>query len=261
MAGSYGGPGQPTPYGEPGRYPEWQDPYGYPGQPSAYGYAAPTTFTATDAVAWGWRKFTENLGQVLLGIVLAAVAYAVLLFIGAAPLLFGSSTGQAGQGPTAGQLVLLLVCQLITTVGAMLLGAAWVRAAMGVADGRPFDLIAGARGLPVVTIVLASVITFVLVWIGMIALVLPGILLAFLTGFTLYALTDDPTLTAWGAVQRSIVVVWANFGPVLLLALLNLLIIIAGFILIGLGLLVAGPVVVFANVYAWRRLTGGPVAP
>src|SRR5262249_23484041 len=52
----------------------------------------------------------------------------------------------------------------------------------------------------------------------------------------------------------------ANIGPAVLTYLMIVVITFVGALICGVGLLVALPVAMLFLVYAWRRLTGGPIA-
>ena len=64
-----------------------------------------------------------------------------------------------------------------------------------------------------------------------------------------------------GAIKASIDIVKANFVPALLTWLITLVIVGVGALLCGIGLLVAAPVAALFLVHAYRKLTGGQVAP
>ncbi|MGC1806688.1 MAG: hypothetical protein WA752_22345, partial [Mycobacterium sp.] len=53
----------------------------------------------------------------------------------------------------------------------------------------------------------------------------------------------------------------ANVGATLLSLLVQGLILVAGFIACGIGVIAAGPVALLIQAYTYRRLSGGPIAP
>ena len=63
------------------------------------------------------------------------------------------------------------------------------------------------------------------------------------------------------AIKTSFDIAKNNVGPVILVWLLTALIVFVGALLFGVGLLVAMPVAALLHVYAFRRLSGGQVAP
>ena len=78
--------------------------------------------------------------------------------------------------------------------------------------------------------------------------------------FTVVALLDR-NLSAVDAVKTSFELSKANFGNAFLTWLVMIAIVFVGALLCGVGLLVAVPVAALFLVFAWRRITGGQVAP
>ena len=70
----------------------------------------------------------------------------------------------------------------------------------------------------------------------------------------------DRNLSAIDSIKASYEIVKANFVQVLLVWLVIAVITTVGAVLCGVGLLVAVPVAVLLEVYAYRRLSGGQVA-
>jgi uncharacterized membrane protein len=89
---------------------------------------------------------------------------------------------------------------------------------------------------------------------------LPGLVVALFTMFTTFVLIDK-NLAPIDAIKASIDIVKANFVQVLLVWLLFGVITTVGSLLCGIGLIVAVPVATLFLVYAYRKLSGGQVAP
>lgn len=103
--------------------------------------------------------------------------------------------------------------------------------------------------------VLASIIVGVATTVGFILLILPGIAVAFFLYWTLHFVVDR-NMSATDAIQSSFNAIKSDAGNLFALAVLNTLILIAGFLALGVGLLVAYPVAVLGAVFAYRTITG-----
>ena len=221
-------------------------------------------FSAAEAIAWGWRKFSENAGAVILAMVVVLGISIGLGLLGV--LLTGGFSADAmdpmaspffqfdSQGPAE------LLSQLIQTAVSVVLGGVAAKAALEVADGQAFDFFAAFGKVNIVQLIIAGVVVGIATTIGFILLVIPGLIVMFLTYFTTYAVVDDDT-PAIDGIKRSVKLTTENVGDALVLALLNVLVIIAGAIALCVGLLVAIPVTIFATAYAYRAFNGQPIAP
>ena len=220
-----------------------------PPPPPAPG-GSPGAFSAPAAIGWGWRKFTANAVPILL----AAVAlFAVTFLLG----LVGSAFGQSGLGGgfSLGGLLFSIIQNMVTIV----VLAVVARGALDVADGGEFNLGAAFAKINFVNVIIAGIVVSVIVSIGFLLLVVPGIIALFLTYFTTFFVVDDDAESPMKAIGDSVKLVSSRVGDSLLLALLNILVLIAGAIALIVGLLVAYPVVVLATAYAYRTFRGRPV--
>ena len=227
-----------------------------PPPPQAPGGSA-EGFSAPDAIGWGWNKFKENVGPILIGVLIVVVVSIVV------NILAGIISGGSGSpmGPNAMDLSLLgFLASLVSTAVSVVLGAVFARAALDVVDGRPFDFMGAFGRLNLVNVLIAALLVSVLVTIGFILLVIPGLIALFLTYFTTLYIVDDDAGSPVKAIQDSVKLISSNVGDALLLALLSVLVLIAGAIALLVGLLVAYPVTALASAYAYRRFRGQPVA-
>jgi uncharacterized membrane protein len=221
-------------------------------------------FSAPEAIAWGWRKFTENTGAVIVAMIVVLGVTIALGILGA--LLSGGFSADAtdpmsspffrfdSQGPAE------LLLQLVQAAVSVVLGGVAAKAALEVADGQPFDFFAAFGKVNLVQLIIAGILVGIATTIGFILLVIPGLIVMFLTYFTTYAVVDDDT-PAIDGIKRSVKLTTENVGDALVLALLNVLVVIAGAIALCVGLLVAIPVTIFATAYAYRAFNGQPIAP
>lgn len=213
--------------------------------PALSGGAPEAPYSAIDAWVYGWRKFVENLGQVVL-----AVAVLVALQLGAQAVSYVAQDSWFLRA-TAG-----FVGWVIT----LIIGAGVVRASLEVTEGQGFRTATVFSAYKLVPVVLVSVITSILIFVGLILCVIPGLLAAFFTGYSLYFLMDREEMSAWESIKASASFVQANMGNVILWFALSLATYIGGFLLCGVGLFVAIPVIIIGTAYTFKKLSGQPVA-
>ena len=141
----------------------------------------------------------------------------------------------------------------------LMLQAGVIRAGLHLTAGRSVEvgtLLSLERIVPVLlTVVLISVLTFV----GFLLCFVPGLIFAFFTQFALFFVIDRGE-GAFDAIASSFTFVNQNLGTVVVLYLASLVAYFVGSLLCYVGLLVAIPVVVIAQAYAYRVLRGEPVA-
>ncbi|MGJ9412080.1 hypothetical protein ACHAAC_05145 [Aeromicrobium sp. CF4.19] len=222
-----------------------------------------------DAFTWGWGKFRENAGPLVIGVLVIAAVALVLSLISNLVIaaIFGSGelavsdTGQisGGRGFFA-TLILQLLASALASLVVYVLQAGLVRATLGIADGRKpttGDVFTFERVGPL--FVLAVLLT-VGVFIGSLLCYLPGLIFGVLASFSLFFFVDRGS-EGIEAIKQSVRFVIDNLGNLILLFLLSIAILIAGALVCGVGLLVAAPVVLLMYTYAFRTLQGQPVAP
>jgi len=112
-----------------------------------------------------------------------------------------------------------------------------------------------------VQLMLASIVSQLLFGVGLLLLILPGIYLLVAWFFFTPLLVMDKRLEFWPAMELSRKVVtrhwWQFFG----LLLLQLLVLLAGLIALGVGVFIALPIITAATVYAYEDIFGRPAAP
>ncbi len=214
-------------------------------------------FSAPEAIGFGWRKFTDNVGPILIGVLIVVVVSIVVNIV--AGLISGG--GGSPLGPSATEFSIAgILANIVATAVSVILGAVFARAALDVVDGRPFDFMGAFGRLNIVNVIIASFLVSVLVTIGFLLLVIPGLIALFLTYFTTLYVVDDDASSPVTAITDSVKLISNNVGDALLLALLNVLVLFAGVIALIVGLAVAYPVTALASAYAYRRFRGQPVA-
>jgi uncharacterized membrane protein len=148
----------------------------------------------------------------------------------------------------------------IVSLIAQILAAGLYRGATRVTDGKDFSVGQLFEGYSKMHVVLASIFIALATGIATTFCFAPGILIAFLTSYTLFFIVDQQ-LEAAEAIQASVKLVWHHFGHALLYFILATIVLAIGALLFGVGLLVAGPVVLIGFAYTYRRLQGQPVVP
>lgn len=270
------GPGEPTPPPpEPPTEPPAQPP-AVPPPPSfpdetAMPPAAPppppppvpgaAPFQVGDAFNYGWKKFQEYLGPILIAMVLFIVISVAVNLIGS---LFIGGLGEITDPDDIGIGMFFsfgyFVFGLLSFLVSLLIQAAVVRGALEITKGERIELSTFLSTENLGQIVLASILLAVGATIGLILCVIPGLILIFYSQFT-YQHILDKGLPAWDAIKASFAMVNRNLGTVVVLFLASLLAFFIGAILCGVGLLVTIPVTIIATAYAYRMMDGQTVAP
>ena len=214
----------------------------------------PTPFSPVDAIAYGWKKFRENAGPILLAAVILIVASIVMSIIGS--IVTGGGMGSTSMDFSLGGTIFDILSSLVTLV----VSAAIIRGAIDVTEGKKFDLGSAFGRLPYANVIITSLIIAVLEAIGIFLFFFPALLVAFFTMFALYFVVDKDQ-SPIDAITSSLKLVWSNLGNAVLLILLSILVLIAGAIALCVGLLVALPVVILASAYAYKKFQGEPVTP
>lgn len=231
----------------------------------------PKPFSVGDAFGYGWKKFTENLGPILIAMLvfflIGAVLYGLQFVLQTltAPesttVVTSENSFEVTQTTTSPLGVLVsLVFAVILFVWQYLVQAAVARGGLAVTEGRPIVLGELLSFSKLGRIILGGIILGFLVLIGLFLCIIPGLIVAFLGSYFVYFILDQDQ-GAWESIKSSFAFVKDNVGNLLLVFLLSLVIVFVGALLCGVGLLVAYPVVYIAYAYAYKVLRGQPVAP
>jgi hypothetical protein len=248
----------------PQAHPTWGSTQPGDGAPPAWGeqqhpsYPAPEPYqepySAADAIGWGWRAFTQNLGPVAAAIGTYLGVGVLVTLVSAGLLGFDALDPQTLDEVTPGYVVV----QVVSAVLSIYLMCAFFRASLDLADGGRFDFFGALRRVNLLHAVVGGVLVYLMVVLGLVLLLVPGLVLAFFSWFTLWAVVDGRR--PFAAIGHSFTIVGRNVGQSLLLAVLTILVLVAGTLALLVGLLVAWPVTVLAAAYSYRRFGGQPVA-
>lgn len=250
------GPAQPPVYGGAAQPPA----YGGPAGP--YGTQQSGPFSVGEALGFAWNRFKGNALFWVLFVLLSFVVAAIFNSGSIADIqelnqaaMSGDISSQTASGASFGSTLLQLIGSLVGSV----LGALGINAALREVAGEKATwgtlFKVDAFGM----IILAALLLMVAGFVGLLLCGLGLIAVAIFAPFT-YHNVIDKGMNAWEAFTSSFRLVGQNFGAVFLLELALLGINIAGAIVCGLGLFITVPLSVLALAYAFRRITGGPIA-
>jgi hypothetical protein len=209
-------------------------------------------FSATDAIGYGWKGFTANIGP--------------LILIGLVLLVASGLSNWLSQGFDSW--LLTVIGSVLGAFISLVISLGLIRAALAILDGgRPsVEQLVSTRDIG--PYIIASLLVALIVTVGLFLCLIPGLIAGFLLQFYGYAIIDrktDSVTTApqsspTGAMRASFEVAAGNVGPLILLAVLCFLLNLLGALLCGVGLLVTVPVTAIAIAYAWRYFSGGRIA-
>jgi uncharacterized membrane protein len=244
-------PPQDYPPPPPAGYPP-PPPGGYP----AYG-ATGGGYSVGDAFNWGWKKFQENLGTILVAIVIYVVA---LIAIEIVWILIVNGIFVGNDPGWGTQLVVSSLGTLVFWIVTTIIQAGLVRGALEIARGQKPEVgvMFSTDQLP--QLLVAALLIGVMTAIGALLCFFPALIVAFYVQFTVFFLLDRK-LEAWDAIKASAGLVNNHIGTLVGFFLASLLAYIVGAILCGVGLLVAFPVVFLAQTYTFKKLQNEEVAP
>lgn len=200
-------------------------------------------FSPGAAISYAWNATMKNFGPLVL------MTLVILVIQVSLQLAFGG-----GDGPIA------LVISIATSVVSLILAMGLIRAALRVTDGGKPDLSQLTETDQLGPYIVQAILVGIAIGIGLLLCILPGVIAAVLFAFAGYVVIDARDGDAVGAIKRSFALVKGNFGPVLGLMVLLILINIAGALLCVIGLLFTYPMTSVAFAYTYRTLNGQPVA-
>jgi uncharacterized membrane protein len=230
----------------------------------------PSDWSVGDALAYGWKKFQENVGQILLAALILLVASIIAGVISA--VLREVLTSSPGYRTTSrgleyhsgsGTLTSLFVSGLsefVFSLVTLVISAAILRGALDITEGRPFQVTGLFSRLNFGNVILAGLLVSVITAVGIVLCVLPGIVAWFMLLFTPIFVVDK-NLGPVDAVKAAFQFTRDNLSNMLIWVIVGGIVYLLGFCLCGVGALVSVPVVLIGAAYTYKKLTGQPVAP
>lgn len=227
----------------------------YGQQQPGYPPAGPT-LSVGDAIGYGWTKFKDNA--------LVWIGMVVIAFLIQAAINFLFGLGNSGDtdmdgGVSFGFGIWQIIGTIVSTIVGYLISAAFVRGALHETDGNKPGFGSFFQFTNVGAVIVAGLLVGLATGIGLVLCIIPGLVVAFFTWWTMQFVIDRDQ-DGVTAIKSSFSAISSNAGTLLLLALALFGINIVGALLCGLGLLVTIPLTIIASTYAYRVVTGGPVA-
>lgn len=229
-----------------------------PGAPPAGPVGGSTPYAVSDAFNYGWKKFQENLGPWILGVLILFLGLAIVQVVYnlvAGWLLDLVSTGSTGT--VIASIIATLVLGVPVAILGMIVQAQIVRGGLATCEGRiELGRFFDTRMLG--PIVVASVIAGLLTLAGVIACYVGAVVVAFFVQFFAYFVLDRDA-RPWDSIKASFSFVNQHLANIIVLFLASVLAVLIGALLCGVGLLVAYPVVAIAHAYTYKALNGEEV--
>ena len=202
-------------------------------------------FNLGDAVSYGFNGLMKNIGPMIL-ITLVIVLVNLVLTIIAFP--FDNA-------------FMRLIINLIGWIVGMVLAMGLIRASLAVTAGRTPEVSMLFETENLGSYVIASILFGIGLFIGLILCIIPGIFFAVVFGFFGYVIVERGEQSPIDALKRAATITEGHRGALFGLMLVLFLINLVGAILCGIGLLFTYPLTAIAIAYAYRTLSGEPVAP
>lgn len=229
-------------------------------------YALPQRLHVRDAIAYGWRKLAANVG-VWLGIMAVAAIFMIVVYTAVVAVAITSVFGSDSTGPVVVDDALpwqaIVLVGVLGTVG-YLAAAMLVRGSLLELDGHPpafgdFWRITNARHVVLFAVVASTANAVIGGNLGSIPNAVFNITVSILVWFVLQFVLDRG-MTAGAAFMANLHLLVGHPWPLSRLLITLVTINVLGMLPCGVGLLFTIPVSVIAGTYAYRVLTGGPVA-
>ena len=257
----------------PGDQPPTAPPPAFPppasGEPAGNG-----GYSATDAISYGWARFSKSPATLLVPVLIVLVVMIVLEVIVqiilrqtllgthdcGSTVILGTTVKQT-CGPSFIATVLgAAIAGFVISLIAQVLGAGLIKCGLDVVDGKQPSAGEVFAYVSHSNVIVAGLLVSVATFIGTLLCYLPGIVVGFLLMFTMFFVVDK-NLAPIDALKASVQFTTSHLGDTVLFYVLAAVCIIIGAILCGVGLLAAIPVVLVGAAYTFRRLHDEPVTP
>jgi hypothetical protein len=206
------------------------------------------SFAVGEAVSYGWTAYWKNLGPLILLTLIIVGINIVLSFI-------GSNVGG----------VVNLIVSIISLLVYVLLTLGFIRATIAAVEGRKPEVSMLFQSDGLGPYFLATLLVILGLVVGLILFIIPGLIflifLLIVWPFYGYVIAENPETGPIEALRRSAEITRGHRGQLLGLVGLLFLINIVGAIACGVGLLFTYGITAVAEAYAYKTLSGQPVAP
>ncbi len=208
------------------------------------------------ALSYGWAKFQEHVGPILIGLVGLFVVVGVIGIVW--QIIVGGIFSTGGDAGFFVGMIASAVGSFVFAVGGYVIQAVMIRAGFDLVDGHGLETSRLFDTNQIGPIIITGLLISIGTTIGYILCFLPGLIFAIMSGFSLHYVVDQGKAPV-EAIKASIDLVRTNPGQALLLIIVTGIVAFAGAILCGIGLLVSVPVALIAQAYGFRQLNGQPV--
>ena len=204
-----------------------------------------------DTLSEAWARTKGNKGTIWLGILLYMVAYIGITVI------VNLITGQSFTDPQANQGVGSILSSLIIAAVSAPLGAGMMMIGVKIArDEQVSGTEVFAHFDKVLPLAAGMVLMYLLVSLGFILLILPGIYLA-IGYIMMMPLIVDKNMGPWQALETSRKAVTKHWFPIFGFMIVMMLLYVAGFLALVIGLIWALPTLSIAYGVLYRNMFGG----
>lgn len=215
----------------------------------------------TACVKRGFDLTKRQFGNILLvGVVYFAVSMGVSMMAGLVQGILGVTVGQGSDTAEGARSVALgvnILAQIVTQIISLYLGLGLTRVGLNLVSGQQVTpgMLFG-QGHKLMRAIGASIVFWVMFVLGLLLLVVPGIYVALRYGQYMNAIVDRD-MKVMEAFSYSSAITTNNKLQILVLWILCILVVLAGFIACGIGLIFAGPVAWLASMTAYRWMQYG----
>jgi uncharacterized membrane protein len=193
-------------------------------------------------------------------LIVPLVVYGLIIAIlaGAWSALTGGPAFDTDDGIGSGSIVAVIIGYILAFLVSTYVQMAYLSGCLDIADDKSVDIASFFKPRNFGPGIGAALLVGVLNAIGWALCVIPGIVIGFLAQFTI-PFVIDRTLSPIDALKASITTAKNNVGSALLSYLVQVAVLLIGWLLFGVGLLVALPLAMLIQVYTYRYLSGGRV--
>lgn len=212
-------------------------------------------------ISRGFELAKRQFGNILLlGLVYFCCLIGVAMVFGvfeALPGILASKGSENTGGASNLSIFVLVISRIVQQVFSVFLQLGLARAGLNLISGKEVSVgLLFGEGSKLLRAIGASIIFGIAVVIGLLLLIVPGIYIALRYGQFINAIVDRD-LGIMEAFSYSESITTNNRMNLFLLGLLSMLVVFAGLLLCGVGLIFAGPVVWLAALVAYRWLQYG----
>lgn len=218
-------------------------------------------FELSEAFNYGWLKFQQNVGPILVAtlvLIVGAAAVSFIWYLVTLPFTAMDPEDISDVG-AVGFLFTGAVFAIVFVLVGFIVQAGIVRGGLAITKGQPLEVGAILSTENLGQVILTAVLIGIGTSIGTALCVLPGIVFAFFSQFAMHFVVDKG-MSATDAIRASFQIVNRNLASTIGLYLGVLVANTIGALLCGIGLLVSVPVSIIATAFAYRRMNGETVA-